>query len=207
MSNETGIQAFQPCNNSMTSIELFEMMGDKYGHKREIHRAIKNMFSGKEIDGVIITQSLNPNKTVGFYVLNELATKMFVASKDIHYLSKITQYWINKNTVKTLSPMEMVIQSAQAIIKIEEEQLKQSQRLSVIEEKQDSMNGDTKYLTVTAYCRLTRPRSLRESNSLGKAAAKMCKRNNIPVGSVPDERWGQVNSYPRYVFDELIGEI
>ncbi len=80
---------------TMTSIQLFEML-DNYKELKSLHQAIKRMFEGTEIVGNKVLPTFRENGQIEFYTLNELATKMFVASKDINYLAKITQYWIDK---------------------------------------------------------------------------------------------------------------
>ena len=82
----------------MTSKELFEMLdGRKHGRElKTLHRDLVAMFPEEIKQGTEIVPTLRPNRQVEFYTLNEILSKMFVASKDKSYLRKITQYWINK---------------------------------------------------------------------------------------------------------------
>lgn len=38
----------------------------------------------------------------------------------------------------------------------------------------------------------------------GRLAAKAAKSLGVQVGTVPDERWGSVNSYPVELLDEVV---
>lgn len=53
----------------------------------------------KKIDGAIITPSLDSRGYAIDYHLPELEAKMFVAKKNINYLEKITEFWINQNRI------------------------------------------------------------------------------------------------------------
>lgn len=77
----------------MTSTQLAEMLGMGKTH---VNRDIKKLF-GSKIRSPTIRPTLRPNGQVMDYYLPELESKMFVAKKDINYLEKITQYWIDKS--------------------------------------------------------------------------------------------------------------
>jgi len=81
----------------------------------------------------------------------------------------------------------------------------QKQRTKVLEVKFDALSGASDYCTVRAYCNLNRIKiSEREARNLGIKAGKICRENSYKIGKVPDERHGQVNSYPIEVLDEVI---
>lgn len=80
----------------------------------------------------------------------------------------------------------------------------QKQRTEVLEIKFDALSGASDYSTVRGYCNLNRIKvSERDANSLGRQAAKICRLKGYPIGKVPDERHGKVNSYPIEVLDEV----
>jgi hypothetical protein len=45
---------------------------------------------------------------------------------------------------------------------------------------------------------------LAKAKAVGKSAAKICKEHDMNIGTVPDERYGKVNTYPTEVLEELI---
>ena len=184
---------------TMTSTQLAEMLGME---KKEIHRELQHNFQD-EIDGGIISPSLDSRGYVAEYHLPELESKMYVAGKDKDYLRVITQYWIDQQ--QTLSPMEMVIQSARSIIRLEQVQKQLIVDVEAIKNKQELQNGDTGYMTVVAYCRYhSIDTPLTVANKWGRQCAKLSKKLNIKIGKIPGERWGQVNSYHVSVLDEII---
>lgn len=90
---------------TMTSVELFTMLD--YSKLNNLHTALSNMFEDEIKEGLEIQPTLRPNGQVEFYTLNELLSKMFVASKNKSYLRKITQYWIDK---KVPTPKQIEVQ-------------------------------------------------------------------------------------------------
>ena len=190
--------------NTMSSREILDMLNtnrEKPMLLGDLHRDIRDMFT-EELGNGKTPSSLNPNGSVSFYLLPEIESKMLVASKDKTYLRQITEYWVNRGNQQQLSPMEMVIKSAQAIIKLEAEQAKQADDIAAIKDRQDKLDGDTKYMTALAYCREKGiPAPLKVANKLGRDCSRYCKQHGIEIGTVPDERWGSVNSYPVIILD------
>jgi len=106
---------------------------------------------------------------------------------------------------KPMSPMEMVIQSAQAIMRIEAAQAEQDAKLAAMSARLDGLNGDTGYRTVTAFLRNEGiKKSLKDANSFGRNCTKLCEELGIKIGDVPDERFGSVHSYPVEVLREVL---
>ena len=111
------------------------------------------------------------------------------------------------------SKARQLLQTAQALVEYEERvaqiesvQTQQQARIEQISQRQSDMDGDTGYATVAAYCRrkgIDAPKAF--ANKLGRKATGVCKLLNIRIGKVPDERWGQVNSYPMRVLDQCMG--
>ena len=107
----------------------------------------------------------------------------------------------------TLSPMEMVIQSAQAIMRIEAAQAEQDAKLAAMGARLDGLNGDTGYRTVTAFLRNEGiKKSLKDANVFGRNCKKLCDEVGIKIGDVPDERFGSVHSYPVEVLREVLND-
>jgi hypothetical protein len=78
---------------TMSSTQLSKMLRQR---KTDIHKDIRRIFQDK-IDGGKIPSSKDSRGYVVDYYLPELESKMFVAKKDIKYLEKITQFWIDRN--------------------------------------------------------------------------------------------------------------
>lgn len=84
----------------------------------------------------------------------------------------------------------------------------QQQQIDCVSQRQDAMNGDTGYRTVLAFCRmkdLAAP--LDFAKKFGRRAAKECRRLNIDIGEVSDERYGSVGSYPIAILEECFDSL
>ena len=81
------------------------------------------MFEDK-IDGRVIRPSIDSRGYVLKYHLPDLEPKMFVAKKDINYLEKIIQYWIDQTSVPT-----NYISALKALVIAEEKKRKTSLEL------------------------------------------------------------------------------
>jgi prophage antirepressor-like protein len=80
----------------------------------------------------------------------------------------------------------------------------QERRLTKVEDKLSEFDSDTGYMTVSAYARkINKAMPLSVANSFGRKAAQLCKQRGLSVGSIPDERFGRVNSYPISILDEV----
>lgn len=69
-----------------------------------------------------------------------------------------------------------------------------------VETRMDRLNGDNGYRTVLAYQRDNRiciPKGA--AKKIGQIASKLCRDMGRPIGRIPDERWGCVNSYPQNI--------
>jgi prophage antirepressor-like protein len=123
--------------------------------------------------------------------------------------------WVTKDVLPTIrktggygQPMtetELVLWSAQRLVNIERQQKEMETRLMEVEARQT--DAATEHFSVVAYCNLmnlTAP-TLPEAARIGKKAADLSRKLGITIGSVPDPRFGTVNTYHRDVLAEIIG--
>lgn len=122
----------------------------------------------------------------------------------------VNQTFIDYRTGKTkmpMSPAELIIAQGQALLAVERQQARQAQQIAALEHRLSLMDGDTGYLTVTAYLRKHGWKlPLSKSRAIGQHAAKLAKELGVQIGTVPDERFGTVNSYPIALLDEVVAE-
>mgnify|MGYP003563021687 CR=1 FL=1 len=110
--------------------------------------------------------------------------------------------------VGSASELDLIIQSAQAMKKIETLQIEHDQRLQILEAKTHQNSGETGYWTISAWCRLNNlTLSLEEAKRKGRQASRLSKNWNVSVSHVPDERFGTVNSYREDVLEEVFDPI
>lgn len=117
---------------TMSTSQLLDII--PFSSKSALNRAIRDMFQVK-IDDAVIASSLDARGYVVEYHLPELESKMFVAKHDINYLEMITQYWIDRNKPAQMTPMEIIAQSALALVQVEKTQKEQAAQLLAHEAK------------------------------------------------------------------------
>ena len=111
-------------------------------------------------------------------------------------------------SVKPLSQLEIIAQSAQIL-------LEQDQKIKEIADKQESLQEKVQileakattrpnYFTIVGYATLHKIEcGIKLASSLGRKASDYCKRNNIATESIPDPRFGLVKTYPTSVLDVI----
>ncbi|MBF0400810.1 MAG: ORF6N domain-containing protein [Magnetococcales bacterium] len=92
--------------------------------------------------------------------------------------------------------VQLLVEQEERLQRVVDEQHRQQEQINAIAKRQEDMDGDTGYMTALAFCRRENiPAPLVFAQKLGRQAAEMCRKLGIRMGSVPDERWGDVNSY------------
>jgi len=109
-----------------------------------------------------------------------------------------------KYEIDSLSEIDLIIKSAQALKKIELKQIDHDNRLSILEAKSHHNSGHTGYWTITAWCKLNNLNiTLVEAMQKGRDAVKLSREWGVEIGKVRDERYGEVNSYREDLLDEI----
>lgn len=107
-----------------------------------------------------------------------------------------------------LRSVQLLVEQEERLQRMADEQRRQQDQLDAIARRQDDMDGDTGYMTALAFCRREKvPAPLALARRLGVMASEMCRDLGIRTGSVPDERWGSVNSYPIEVLRECLSSM
>ena len=110
--------------------------------------------------------------------------------------------------VGNVSKLDLIIQAAQEMKKIEVRQIEHDQRLQILEAKQHQNSGETGYWTISAWCKLNNlTLSLEDAKRKGRQASRLSSEWNAPLGRVSDERFGTVNSYREDVLGEVFDPI
>lgn len=114
-------------------------------------------------------------------------------------IRKTGSYSLSKNDDPILAQLEVVRQ-------LRFEQIKQATQIKELYARVP--DGDTGYMTAIAYARMQDKKTpLSLAQKIGRKAGQICRDTGITIGKVPDERWGQVNSYPVEVLDEVFEEV
>ncbi len=210
MSNLKLVEQNFSTTTTMTSVELFEMLkGAENGRElKTLHRDLKAMFSEEiKIGTEIVPIYLGANKErVEHYVLNEILSKMFVASKDKKYLRQITQFWIDKTAVKPKTQLEMLAEGFAKMAEVEKRQLITEQKVEQIQLTLEDMQISHEFFTITAYLKLNQlpDRDTAGCAKVGRAASKLCKESDIVPTKIAHGRWGTVQQYPHHIIKSAL---
>lgn len=87
-------------------------------------------------------------------------------------------------------------------------QQRQGARQDELEARVDSIEGRSGWYTAMAYCKVNHlPCHLAYRTKLGVAGSKIAKQAHITLPKVPDERFGEVNKYPKWVLDKALEQM
>jgi anti-repressor protein len=101
--------------------------------------------------------------------------------------------------------LEVLQATVNALVEQEKRVAYLEDRQAVIEAKVKLLSSDSEYRTVRGMGNqlgISIPRD--QANLIGRRAGAICRRENIVIGKVPDERDGQVNSYPIHIVKAVI---
>ncbi len=113
---------------------------------------------------------------------------------------------------RKLSPAEMIIQQGHIMLALEQEQIRQAAMQRQLEQRQESteqrlnqIETAVDHFTIIGWSKhMNQPTlTLEMAQRMGKKATNYCLLNKIAIGKIPDPRFGDVNSYPKWVLDEL----
>ena len=110
------------------------------------------------------------------------------------------------NSIKTRA--DYLLEAAIRFKEQENAILALEQQQSETERRINELVGGDDYVTIKGFARTHKKPADRETlKTIGKRAAAICRMENIGIGKVRDENWGEVNSYPREIvarsFDSL----
>ncbi len=111
---------------------------------------------------------------------------------------------VEKQAKRELTPAEQLLQNAQMLVEQERKQRELDKRVHVLEAKTTTR---PEYFTIAGYGTLIGvPVNVKMASSLGRKAADICKNQGVPIDSVPDPRFGKVNSYPKSVLEKVFSK-
>jgi hypothetical protein len=126
--------------------------------------------------------------------------KKWVTSEVIPSIRKTGAY-----NLKPMTQIQIILAQAQALEKLEQQQIELNARTERNERRLDQIETASDHFTVLGYHlylhkeRLTLP----DAAKIGAVASKYCKQHEVPMGEVPDPRFGKVKTYPKWVLDEI----
>ncbi len=171
----------------MTVKELAEVAGC---NEKTVIRLTKDLFPGLIRNGVKTLYS----KDQAFDIMSGLPKKNLVqmSEQPIQNVQGVDYEVIGKMIGMAVSAaMQPVVQQLQNI---------NNQPLQIEQPKQD-------YYSLVAYCSLNKIKTVSsELRKMGMDLRKMAKESGKELHKIPDERYGEVNSYPLEILEEYFSE-
>ena len=206
---------------SFVGVDVANILGYKEPHKAIVRHVddcdrMKRPVSDNQgfiRDSWVINES-------GLYTLifsSELLTaksfKKWVTSEVLPSIRKTGSY-----SVKPMTQAELLLQQAKVIVDLEKRQQKQEGEIQRLTEENEEIRKDFDYLksktnntpdyySIVGYCSLKGISiNLEDAKKLGKEASKICKANGLSVGSLPDPRFGRINTYPYSLLENIVNK-
>ncbi len=115
-----------------------------------------------------------------------------------------------KYEIKTLSVPEMILEQAKYLVEVDNRLNKFENNISDMEKGISRLEHNQRrtitnnYFTVIAYANMKNihPKSY-NSSVVGKKATKLCREKGYLTGAIVDSRYGNINTYPMDVLDEV----
>lgn len=105
--------------------------------------------------------------------------------------------------VPALSEMEMIVKIAQANVEQQKQLEAANNRLDLLEAK--TKTSEVSYFTIIGYCSLHRVQATaKQAADLGRKCAKLSREKGIEISTIPDPRFGRVNTYHVDILQEIV---
>jgi phage regulator Rha-like protein len=207
---------------TMTSVEIAKFTGKEHFHVMRDIDAFVESFGHPNLDD-LIKQGLTieereefnsaANRNTRVFYLNKKAALLITSGYDVQLRLRIINRWeeLELAAQKPLSPMEMVIWSAQRIMQIEAEQAEQAKQLEVLSSKVDDIAAtndavllQSDMFSVMGYCNLIGINiTLSQASGYSRSLGSICKKIGLKRKEAVDPRFGRVFLYPRVVLHDF----
>lgn len=201
---------------TMTSREIAETVGSAHESVLKTIRRLRaeGIVSGNETP---YTHEQN-GQTYTEFCLTYRDTMVVASGYSAELRAKVIDRWMEleaSTPVKVMSPGEMFLQNAQAMVAMEKTIAEQGNQITIqaeaikrIESKQSAYDNGASFFTVIGFG-VHRGISfgLTDAAALGRVAAKLSKEKGIAVDKVKDPRFGSVNSYHESMLDAALTKI
>lgn len=230
--SETGVELVINVNTGSayaTQAGYARMSGVQYDTVRKrverLSSSDKNTIEPAEIPTPkgIQTVTLLPAKTIYRWLIKdnpELASEMGEVGATI-YLHKLAGYEVTSTAiVKPKSTGDMLLMFAQAFKEHEERLSQLEQQNNELKHQLEAVDMETQantmelerfksghgfYFSIVGWCqRLGLKKSNGWLNAQGRKASALCRQRGVLPVKIPDARYGEVNTYPDVVLEELL---
>lgn len=192
-------------NETMSSLEIAELTGRQH---KGVMRAIRTMEpTWVKINGrnfALVEYEDAKGEMRPCYRLTKTEC-LYIATKfNDEARAKLVLRWEElemKERQNSLSPAELLLRQAQALVDQERQMKILTNELAELKQRTTT---DLKHSTIVAYVsRNDIQLDVKRYGAVGKKASSICKRRGIETSKVNDVRWGQVRVYPDEILDEV----
>lgn len=187
--------------------DLHEFLEVKTKYSDWISRRISEYGFIQEIDFITILRNETSPPTKFCFLSLDMAKELSMVERNDKG-KEARAYFIAcekkaKGEFQVMTPVEMMAKQAQLMLENEKKMIAVESRLDHIEAKQ--ITSEVNYFTVSGYCSLNRIQASQiQAADLGRKCAKLSRQKGIRVESVPDARYGRVNTYSIEVLKEIV---
>lgn len=203
---------------TMTSREISTVTGKEH---KNVAADIRKMLGELDLDALTFQRIYKDgsNRDQVEYALDRELTDVLLTGYSTPLRLKVIQRWRELEAAipapRALSPAEMFLQNAQAMLAMEQTQALQAAQIAEqadaikrIEANQQAAVASVQSFTALGYSIFKEiPMSKIELIRLGKRASAISKKKGITIDHVADGRHGRVGSYHITVLDEALEEM
>ena len=186
----------------MSSRDIADLTNKEH---KNVVRDIESMLNQLKLDKLnfehIYKDTMNREQRE--YLLNKDLTLTLISGYSIPLRHKIIQRWQQiESQIKELTQTEILVIASQRLLEIERQNQQIEKELNEV--KTLAIQANTGFMTIRGYCNIKGIKlSLKEAQEKGKKASKLAEELEVKTGKAKDEVFGEVNSYPIEVLNEV----
>lgn len=189
---------------TMSSRVIAELVGSRHDNVRASMICLRN----KGLITVTETQEPTPGggKPVTVLHVNKRDSYVVVAQLSPEFTARLVDRWQELEAdAAPKTTAEWLVVQAQALVEQERRLAANEARITKVEDRLEQIQTASEFYTVVGWVSRfgTGYLPLHTASKMGRAATKYCKEHGIAMGSTPDPRFGQVNTYPKDVLEYL----
>lgn len=196
-------------NPTMTSREIAELTGKRHCDVlRDIDSLLETLNADLRLGFKTSTYKDSSGKENRQFEMDRDSSYCVVAGYDANSRMRIIKRWqeLEAANARPLSLAQLALVNAQALVALEEEQRQLALRQEATERRLDQIETATDHFTIIGWWRYAKQSGslpIAEAAKRGRQATLYCNDHEVPMGEVPDPRFGSVKTYPKWVLDEL----
>ena len=190
---------------TISSLEIAELTGKPHADLMKAIRKMEDAWTQvNQGKFSLITYTDSRNRQMPCYELTKTEC-LYIATKfnDVARAKLVLRWQELEVAAQTLSPAEQLLRIVELSVEQEKRMNEHDERLKLLEAKTTTRPD---YFTIAGYATLYgEPVNLKMAAAYGREASRLCKSEGLPMGTVPDPRFGKVRTYPKTVLSRVFG--